>query len=132
MASINIRFPLNDDLDKNGLFSSNAITKEALESNLILLLLTRKGERYYQPDYGTNLIQYLFEPKDNFTLADIEEELRETVSRYIPQLTIDSVDFFREVDVDGIPLKDTEISVEIGFTFTEDAFSEQGTLTLAL
>ena len=39
-------------------------TEEEVRSNLIHLLLTRKGYRYYLPDFGTRLYEYIFEPLD--------------------------------------------------------------------
>ena len=132
MASINIRFPLEDDNEKNRLFQLNDVTKDALTSNLVLLLLTAKGERYYQPNYGTNLLKYVFEPKDSLTISDIEEELRLTVKEFIPQLNIDRVQFFTDVDDQGDPVGDNQINVLIDFTFSEDVFSEQGQLTLTI
>lgn len=132
MVSINIRFPLEDDNEKRRLFVLNDVTRDALTSNLTLLLLTSKGERYYNPNYGTNLLKYVFEPKDNLTISDIEEELRLTVKEYIPQLNIDSVIFFENEDDLGNPVGDNEINVRIDFTFNEDVFSQQGTLTLTM
>lgn len=132
MASINIKFPLEDDNEKKGLFKLNEVTKDALTSNLLLLLLTRKGERYYQPNYGTNLLQYVFEPRDNFTLSDIQEEIRTTVKTFIPQLDIEDVQFFTETDDQGDRIQDTQVDVVIDFTFTEDTFSEEGRLNITL
>lgn len=41
--SINIRFPIEDDLNKNRFFSMSSISKDAISSNLLLLLLTEEG-----------------------------------------------------------------------------------------
>jgi phage baseplate assembly protein W len=132
MAAINIRFPLVDDTSKNILFLQNGISKDALTSNLVLLLLTQKGERYYQPNYGTNLLKYIFEQKDENTINDIESELRSTVKEYIPQLTINKVSFYDNVGENGDKISDNQINIVIDFTFSEDVFSEEGTLTLTV
>ena len=132
MASINIKFPLEDDNEKNGLFELNDVTKDALTSNLVLLLLTNKGERYYQPDYGTNLLRYVFEPKDGFTIADIEEEVRSTVKSFIPQLTIKTIDFNQDENDLGDGIGKNELNIIVRFVFQEDTFSEEGELTLTL
>lgn len=130
MRFINIRFPLRDDTEKNKAFNMTTITKEALTSNLLLLLLTRKGERYYEPDYGTNLLQYIFEPKDNLTINEIENELKETVKNYIPEVTISKISFFNDFDDSGAVLKENELKVVINFTYSENTFIEKGTLEL--
>ena len=130
MKTINIKFPLEDDTEKNNLFVLNAVTKDALTSDLLLLLLTEKGQRFYEPEFGTNLRQYIFEPKDNLTINEIEEELRETVRTFIPQLNIKSVQFFDSIDDDGSTVGENELRVLIEFIYTEDVFSEVGRLEL--
>ena len=64
MISYNIKFPLNDDVSTNTYFLMSKVTKDAFSSDLLLLLLTQKGERYYEPDYGTDLLKFIFEYKD--------------------------------------------------------------------
>ena len=130
MVSYNIKFPLEDNPSKNRFFQMNNITKEALASNLMLLLLTEKGERYYMPDYGTNLLQFIFEPKDNLTISDIKEDIKRTVRTYIPQLEIDEIEFNQNVDYDGKPIKENELSVIIRFTYSEDTFIDTGEIEL--
>jgi phage baseplate assembly protein W len=130
MGFINIKFPLVDDVEKNKAFQMNSVTKEALSSNLILLLLTKKGERYYEPNYGTNLIQYIFEPKDTLTITEIEAELKDTVKTFIPEVTISNVEIFNQFDDNGIEIKENELRVHIDFVYTENTFVEKGRLEL--
>jgi phage baseplate assembly protein W len=132
MNSINIKFPLEDDKVKNGLFEMNNVTKDALTSNLLLLLLTEKGERYYEPDYGTNLRRYIFEPNDGLTQSEIEQEIRETVKRFIPQLTISGVEIITSDDDGGEALNDNQVNVNVDFKYNEDVFSESGRLELII
>lgn len=128
MKSYNIRFPLRDDTEKNAYFLMNQITKDAFSSDLLLLLLTEKGERYYEPDYGTNLLKYLFDPNDNITATDVEQEIKRTVSLYIPSLKIDSI-IFNQLN-DGSEQSKHQLNVHIEFTYSENAFSESGELDL--
>ena len=130
MKSYNIRFPLRDDTEKNAYFLMNQITKDAFSSDLLLLLLTEKGERYYEPNYGTNLLKYIFEPNDQLTSEDIEAEIKKTVSLYIPSLKIKSVTFTSLVDDQGYAMSEHQLNVHIEFTYIEDAFSENGELDL--
>jgi phage baseplate assembly protein W len=130
MASYNIKFPLEDNISKNNFFQMTKVTKEALASNLMLLLLTEKGERYYMPDYGTNLLKHIFEPKDNLTIMDVKEDLKKTVSTYIPQLEINDIEFKQDTDDDGNPIGENELSVIIRFTYSEDTFVDNGEIEI--
>jgi phage baseplate assembly protein W len=62
-----------------------------VRANLIHLLLTKKGTRYYLPDFGTRIYEYIFEQNDVVTFNLIEEEIREGVKKYIPNLDINSI-----------------------------------------
>ena len=130
MVSYNIRFPLNDDVAKNSYLQMSRATKDAFSSNLLLLLLTQKGERYYQPDYGTDLLKFIFEPNDNLTASDVEEEIKTTVSLYIPALKIQNIEFNWNVDAEGNETSANQLNVKIKFVYTEDSFSEAGELDL--
>jgi phage baseplate assembly protein W len=64
---------------------------DEIRSNLLHLLLTRRGSRYYLPDFGTRLYEFIFEPLDGETFESIKSEIEEQVAKYIPNLTINSI-----------------------------------------
>jgi len=130
MNSYNITFPFKDDLTTRGLLSMNRVSKDSYSSNLLLLLLTQKGERYYESDFGTNLLKYIFEPNDSLTAVDVEHEIKRIVSLYIPSLTIDKVTFNWNTDDNGEPIPETQLNVNIKFSYSENVFSESGELDL--
>lgn len=130
MITYNIRFPIKDDVQKNRFVSMTQITKEALTSDLLLLLLTEKGERYYEPNYGTNLLKYIFEPNDSITATEIEQEIKRTVKLYIPTLTINKIQFNRFKDDNDLEIPQNQLNVKIKFTYSENAFTETGELDL--
>ena len=130
MRGININFPLNDVKEKNTFFQLTQTTKNALAANLTLLLLTQKGERYYMPDYGTNLKRFLFEQNDQVTQSEIEKDIKQTVSKFIPQLQIKELNFYTGKDKFGNPIGDNQLNIELLFQYTEDTFTDTGTLEL--
>ena len=85
-----LTFPFRDSFDGKYLDLSN-YNEEEIRSNLIHLLLTRKGSRYYLPDFGTRLYEFLFEPLDGPTFSEIESEIRESVDVYLPGITITNI-----------------------------------------
>jgi phage baseplate assembly protein W len=66
-----INFPFRNSLTGNYLDLSETKDEE-VRTNLIHLLLTRKGTRYFLPDFGTRLYEYIFEPLDGPTFSEIE------------------------------------------------------------
>lgn len=66
-------------------------TAEEIRSNLIHLLLTKKGSRYFLPNFGTRLYEYIFEPLDGPTFRNIESEIRDAVGQFMPQLQLTNI-----------------------------------------
>jgi phage baseplate assembly protein W len=85
-----ITFPFRDSFVGRYLDASDTIDEE-IRNNLIHLLLTRKGSRYFLPDFGTRLYEYIFEPLDGPTFSDIEFEIRDSVENYIPGILITNI-----------------------------------------
>lgn len=90
ITKFGIDFPFRDSF--RGDFVSMTETPEReVRANLIHLLLTRKGSRYFLPDFGTRLYEYIFDQNDMVTYNLVEEEIREGVKKYIPNLDINSI-----------------------------------------
>jgi len=85
-----IDFPFRDS-NKGDFLKMTDTTDKEVRANLLHLLLTRKGSRYYLPDFGTRIYEYIFDQNDIVTFNLIEEEIREGVRRYIPNLDINSI-----------------------------------------
>jgi len=64
---------------------------EEIRASLLHLILTRRGSRYYLPDFGTRIYEFIFEPLDGETFEIIRVEIEEQVAKYIPNLTINSI-----------------------------------------
>lgn len=85
-----IDFPFRDS-DKGHYLKMTETPEREIRANLIHLLLTRKGSRYYLPDFGTRLYEFIFDQNDMVTWNLIESEIRESVNKYIPNLDITSI-----------------------------------------
>lgn len=92
-----IDFPFRDSLEGSYLKMTASPDRE-VRANLVHLLLTRKGSRYFLPDFGTRLYQFIFEQNDMVTFGLIEEEIRETVKKYIPNLDITKLEVISAED----------------------------------
>lgn len=87
---INITYPFKNS--PNGFFLNlNSTDAEAIKSDLMHLLLTRKGQRLYNPDFGTNLMKYIFEPEDNMSFEALKDEVTNTIKKYLPKLSVKSI-----------------------------------------
>ena len=75
------KHPVTDDLVQ---VKDKAAIVQAIQG----ILLTRKGERPFQPELGCDIQNMLFEPLDYASAGTIKQEIRETINRYEPRVTV--------------------------------------------
>jgi phage baseplate assembly protein W len=85
-----IDFPFRDSRFGTYLRLTETADQE-IRASLLHLILTRKGSRYYLPEFGTRLYEFIFEPFDNITFAAIESDIRDSVEKFLPNLTITNI-----------------------------------------
>lgn len=92
-----IDYPFRDS-SKGDYLNMTEIPEKEIRANLIHLILTRRGSRYYLPDFGTRMYEFIFDQNDFITHNLIEEEIREGVKKYIPNLEINSISIMSAED----------------------------------
>jgi phage baseplate assembly protein W len=75
-----------------GFFQSTTNALENEKSKFINLILTRKGERVSNPDFGCDLWRLLFEQKDGEIQEVAQQFVIEAVQRFMPYLSIQSIE----------------------------------------
>ena len=122
---ININFPFQNS-DNGDFIELTETNKRAIKSDLMHLILTAKGSRYYMPKFGTNLLQFIFQPNDKLTLGQVKQELQEAVTTYMPNLKIKELTVEQSSDVLYAAI------VKIDYTVTEDAFVSSESVTIKI
>ena len=85
--------------DVNISFAKNAVTKDtaivknenAIKQAIKNLVLTRPGEKHFQPEIGSEVYALLFEPLDDFTAETIQDEIINTINGNEDRVSLDSV-----------------------------------------
>ena len=83
-----VKFPITVQSADNTLIDLNQTKEDEVYSELVHLIFTPKGQRLRDPNFGTRLIQFIFNPNDSETWGDILTEIKDTVSKYIPSCSI--------------------------------------------
>jgi phage baseplate assembly protein W len=86
----------------DGPFNSTYSTKEQIKSNLVNLLLTNKGERVFNPEFGANLKTTIFEGIVEDTSELIKELINFNVSLFMPEITITNIEITKSEDTNTI------------------------------
>jgi phage baseplate assembly protein W len=116
---ININFPFKNSPE--GFFLDLTTTdNSAVKADLMHLILTRKGQRLYNPDFGTNLLLYIFEPNDNLTYGELKNEITTTVKKYLPNLNIDNLSVGPDEEGEYTAVIKVDYTINEGFFTAKD------------
>jgi phage baseplate assembly protein W len=69
-------------------FTQTFNTTEQIKSNIKNLLLTQKGERVLQPEFGSGLHEILFDFNNDDIEGKIEDAINEAFEQWLPYVTI--------------------------------------------
>jgi hypothetical protein len=111
--AIGVALPFNG----GGVFKSTFSTKDQIKSNLINLLLTYKGERILNPEFGADLPRILFEPINENTSQKIQDQIISSTQLYIPEITLTNIEINPDTDKNTIYVA---ISYIINISGTQD------------
>ena len=104
-VAVGVPFPLGG----TPIFSSTFSTQDQALSNLKCLLLTRKGERPFQPLFGTDLPSFLFEQITEDITIQIENDIVDTFSTWLPFVEL------REINIDKGDQDLNRLGIDIKF-----------------
>lgn len=85
--AIGVKLPFSS----KSVFSSTYTSKEAIKTNLINFFLTRKGERYLNPTFGSNIYSVLFEPLTQESVNKIDSITRAELKLFFPRVIPTSI-----------------------------------------
>ena len=103
---------VNTTSNSNGIFSVNFTTLNQAKSNLTNLILTRKGERVSQPEFGCDIWKVLFEPNVSGDIDNkVESSIIEAVEKWMPYIEVNQI----IIDSDNEMIDNNKIGVELRF-----------------
>ena len=81
---------LNITFKKHPVTNDIVVSKDAsaIKQAIVNLLLTNKGERLMNPNYGSDIRKYLFEPLDYGTSYLIKGNIESTISKFEPRISV--------------------------------------------
>ena len=111
-----------------GYFEQAFSSFEQAKSNLKNLLLTRKGERIMQPNFGSGLHELLFEQADDELETRLEEEITNTVNFWLPYIDISEIDVTMTDELKDKNRVDMKVIFTVGNVFEpqEITFTVEG------
>ena len=105
-----IKYPFTSDNEDGYYLDLNNSLAEGVKSQVLHVIFTPKGQKLRDPEFGTDLIQYIFGMRDESTFSGIKSEITSQVSKYVPNVEFRDIEIYEsENDDHGII-----VSIEYG------------------
>ena len=107
---------ININFKKHPVTGDLVVSKDAsaIKQAIVNLLLTNKGERLFNPDYGSDIRRYLFEPLDYATAANVKRLILYSIQQFEPRIVVRTLTCRPNFDDNGF-------DVEMTYIITGDA-----------
>lgn len=92
--AVGFGFPLNGP----AVFVPTFTTRDQTKANLINYLLTNKGERVFNPNFGADLRNLLFENIVEQTTEDLSSAIQTDINNFFPQVEVKEIKFNNQPD----------------------------------
>lgn len=86
-----IKYPFIAQDEEKYFVDLNDDIKSKIKSLLIHVVFTPKGQKIRDPEFGTDLVKFLFNPNDDENWNMIYEEINRVVSKYIKGIKVNEI-----------------------------------------
>jgi phage baseplate assembly protein W len=117
--AVGFSLPLNGD----AVFKPTYQTRDQIKSNLINYMLTNTGERVFNPNFGLDLRNYVFENVVDLTTEEIEFKIQQGIANFFPEVSIEELSMVSSPDTQQI---------NITVTYSIPQFGVEDEITIAL
>ena len=108
-----IKFPFTHNDYTKFFVDANMTEKDKVRSQIMHVIFTPKGQRIRDPEFGTDLIKYIFSPSDSESWEGIKNEITTSVQKYIPNVILKNIRVVQSED------ERAEIFVRIDYSIKE-------------
>lgn len=117
-----IKFPFTAENNDRFFIDINEDVDGKLASEILHVILTPKGTRIRMPDFGTDLIRYIFSPNDDW--ESVRNEIVSSVAKYVHGVTVTDINVTSE--------EDNNIYIDILYQYEKGNIIEEKRLAVRL
>ena len=107
-----IKYPFRNDGFQKFYIDANEDLKDKVRSELLHIVFTPKGQRIRLPEFGTDLIKYIFDQNDDISLEAIKSEISDSVKRWASNITIEGINVVKNEE------NESEVFVRLDYSIT--------------
>lgn len=108
-----IKYPFLADNVTGFYVAANETVAEKVRSQLMHIVFTPKGQRIRNPEFGTDLIKFIFDQNDEMSWESVKAEISESVSRWATNITLKDIQVVKNEE------NEAEVFVRLDYSVTE-------------
>ena len=93
-----IVYPFSNNNIDNLYLDLNDSYYDSVKSQVLHVLFTPKGQRLRNPDFGTDLIKYIFQQNDEMTESELKASLTSDIGKYVKGVQFEDISFNKNDD----------------------------------
>ena len=93
-----IKYPFTYDNEDLVYLDLNETYEDSIQSQILHIIFTPKKQKLRDPEFGSNLIQYIFDPKDGSTFNKIKEEISADIMNRVPNVDLNDIEIIESPD----------------------------------
>lgn len=109
-----VHYPFTYENDSNYFIDLNNEQEGSIMSEILHVILTPKGQRVRMPNFGTDLIKFIYEPNDEQSWDNVKNEISNSVSLFVPNASLKDIRIIENKDQDNKLSLYIEYSVKKG------------------
>lgn len=96
-----IKYPFTSNNEEGTYMDLNNTYADGIKSQVLHVIFTPKGQRLRDPDFGTDMIKYIFSPSDTLTFNGLKNEISQQISKYVPSVEFRDITIYKDEEEDG-------------------------------
>jgi phage baseplate assembly protein W len=109
-----IKYPFTSDNDDGIFLDLNETLIDGVKSRVLHVIFTPKGQKLRDPNFGTDLIKFIFSQSDGLTFEGVKNEINGQIMKYVPEVIFKDVRIYKSDDEKKGIIVSIEYSVKNG------------------
>ena len=109
-----IKYPFTSDNDDGIFLDLNDTFADGVKSRVLHVIFTPKGQKLRDPEFGTDLIKFIFSQKDDTSFSSIKTEITEQIMKYVPEVEFKDIMIYEAENDEHSIIVSIEYGVKIG------------------
>lgn len=91
-----IKYPFTSNNEDNIFLNLNDTYADSIKSQVLHVIFTPKGQKLRDPEFGTDLIKFIFEEETDETLGQVKEEISTQIKKYVPSVEFRDINVYKD------------------------------------